>query len=113
MRFKVCDKAHFTCTVNGTLSCVEKELVCDDEMHCDSASEEIDVINSECPAFNDNCGIQHFKCHNGKCIDESSHCDGKCDCEDKSDELFCGNAFFQDTKPNVLLKPFYTVIYKI
>ncbi|GIY23880.1 uncharacterized protein CDAR_373861, partial [Caerostris darwini] len=54
------------------------------------------------------CHFYQFKCGNNKCILRSYYCNGRNDCGDNSDELYCSlsgskcptNDFFSCRKPN-------------
>lgn len=35
------------------------------------------------------CSSNHFECSNGKCLNQTSVCNGKDDCGDRSDEVVC------------------------
>lgn len=43
------------------------------------------------------CGLNGFRCSNGKCINQSQLCDFKKDCEDGNDELNCGVCDFEQS----------------
>lgn len=36
------------------------------------------------------CESVEFRCHDGKCVDKRTVCDGRLDCRDGSDEENCG-----------------------
>ena len=40
------------------------------------------------------CSPAEFQCGDGRCIDASYKCDGIVDCDDRSDELGCGESTF-------------------
>lgn len=39
------------------------------------------------------CDHGMFECKNGVCIDDTLVCNGRTDCQDRSDELCCGDVF--------------------
>ena len=50
------------------------------------------------PACQIPCNKNSFTCGNGQCISASFQCNGKIDCDDRSDEEFCpGKNFYYST----------------
>ena len=39
------------------------------------------------------CGLNKYCCRSGRCINETSYCDGINDCGDWGDELYCKSKF--------------------
>ena len=79
-------------------SCIDKIVQqlsqlkgCDliDMFNCDSLF--VFIIES----LRNSCDENNFHCHTGnRCILSSYRCDGDYDCEDSSDELYCGMFYY-------------------
>lgn len=57
------------------------------------------------------CSYFEFTCDDGTCIDSRLHCDGQFDCNDESDELFCGTLSRRNTNSNKLSIRLCTCFY--
>ena len=80
----------YTCKMNGTDDCLDKNFICDGEWDCDDGEDETPTKhpkNKICQSIQASCGFEEFQCQDGQCIDEGKHCDKKVDCNDASDEL--------------------------
>ncbi|ODM93118.1 Prolow-density lipoprotein receptor-related protein 1 [Orchesella cincta] len=83
VKLPVCDKSQFTCHDS---KCIDKNLTCDGIPDCSSEEDENDENckdKLDCPINMFHCGKENEP---GQCIPAAWQCDGKAQCEDRSDE---------------------------
>ncbi len=103
----MCITGHFRCT-DGT--CILEHYLCDGHADCPDLSDEADCshvcslydalslkgkdCHRSCTPGNCMCHQLYFQCQYGGCVPWSRVCDGKNECSQGEDELFC--SFYQD-----------------
>ncbi|XP_031438138.1 low-density lipoprotein receptor-related protein 1B isoform X1 [Clupea harengus] len=84
--YRSCGPEEFRCADGRCLLSAQWE--CDGLSDCPDHSDEL-PRNLKCLAAESLCNGSFFMCSNGRCISESSLCDQKDDCGDRSDEKNC------------------------
>ncbi len=81
-----CGEGYWRCNSSG--NCIPESQILDDRNECSDGSDESELFHPTPP-----CGVGHWMCQNGKCINEWAVCDGNLafyssvfSCEDLSDE---------------------------
>ncbi|CAD6196915.1 unnamed protein product [Caenorhabditis auriculariae] len=99
---KQCTDQEFRCPYLEVVKCFHYDKLCDghddcgdgsDETNCDSTEDDVDgafpAPSASSSVSSGQCTPQQFRCHSGRCIDLSLHCNRKYDCDDGTDETEC------------------------